>query len=371
MILKKKVSFLIFYFSFTAGISCASGAIERNYSFSGETFKIIEVVKISDIPWGFDFLPDNRIIITTKSGKVLIKSADSLKQIHKFENTLEHGQGGLMDVKIHPDFSTNKLLFFSYILRYGEGIGTVISKATLLEDKVTNTIIFRSNPPGTGGRHFGSRIVLKNGKVFFGVGDRGERGNAQKLDSHLGKILRINEDGTTPSDNPFDSAVWSLGHRNPQGLYYDRDRNTLWEQEHGPRGGDEINVVQKSKNYGWPTITYGKEYWGPSIGPARKTGLEQPVKYFTPSIAPSSLMVYSGKMFRSWKGDLFSTALKFDHLNKLKLNEDNQVVDESRLEIEDRLRHVEEKPETGEIYFSTDSGYIYKIVKDSKDTKPL
>lgn len=366
-----KILFFVFclHFSFIAGISCASGAVEGSYSLSGEKFRIIEVVKISDIPWGFDFLPNNRIIITAKSGKVFIKSGDSLKQIHEFENTLEHGQGGLMDVKVHPNFSANNLLFFSYILRYGGGIGTVISKATLLEDKITNTIIFRANPPGSGGRHFGSRIVLDNGKVFFGVGDRGERDNAQKLDSHLGKILRINEDGTIPSDNPFNSAVWSLGHRNPQGLYYDRDRKIIWEQEHGPKGGDEINIIQKSKNYGWPTITYGKEYWGPSIGPTYKKGLEQPVKYFIPSIAPSSLMVYSGKMFKSWKGTLFSTALRFDHLNILKLNEKNKVVDESRLKIKERLRHVEEKSETGEIYFSTDSGYIYKITKNNEDIK--
>ena len=364
MILKKRDLFLVcLNFCFSPAFA------DKAHEFSGEKFVVKEVAEIRGIPWGFDFLPDGRIIITLKSGKVLIKDGDKLDEIHVFPEAKKYGQGGLMDVKVHPDFSKNKTLFFSYAKEYASGIGTVISKATLENNKLTSKIIFRSNPPGSGGRHFGSRIVLKDGKLFFGIGDRGERKEAQKKKSHLGKILRINEDGSIPPDNPFKSAIWSMGHRNPQGLYYDGERNILWEQEHGPRG-DEINIIKQGKNYGWPTITYGKEYWGPSIGPTHKRGLEQPVKYFTPSIAPSSLMVYSGKLFKNWKGDLFSTALMFDHINKLKLNDKNRVVDEARFEVKGRLRHIEERPtnvgdkKAGEIYFSTDEGFIYKMTKN-------
>ncbi len=357
---------MILLFTFYFNFLYASDLTDKLHSFAGEQFRIIEVAKISGIPWGFDFLSDNKMIITTQSGKVFIKNlnTNTLNQIHKFAGVKRHGQGGLMDVKAHPNFASNKLVFFSYILEYGSGVGTVISKAKLQKNKLDNQIIFRSNPPGTGGRHFGSRIVLRNNKVFFGIGDRGDRKHAQKLNSHLGKILRINEDGSIPSDNPHASAIWSIGHRNPQGLYYDNARSILWEQEHGPRGGDEINQITKAKNYGWPVITYGKEYWGPKIGTTHRAGMEQPVKYFIPSIAPSSLLVYSGKMFKNWEGDLFSAALRFDHINKLKLSNKNKVTSESRFSVEGRIRHLEEKPDTGEIYFSMDSGYIYKIVKN-------
>ena len=329
----------------------------------GERYNIEKVVKLKSIPWGFDFLPENKLIITTQSGSVFIYNlkTKTLNQIYNFKNVDSHGQGGLMDVKVHPDFKKNNLIFFSYILKYQKGIGTVISKAKLAQGKLTNNIIFRSNPPGDGGRHFGSRIVLKDGKVFFSVGDRGDRKKAQKLNSNLGKILRINEDGSIPDDNPFKSKVWSYGHRNPQGLYFDKTINILFSNEHGPRGGDELNIIKKGVNYGWPVITYGKEYWGPSIGTTRKKGMEQPLKYYIPSFAPSSLLIYSGKLFKNWKGHIFQAALKFDYIGKLKLNKQNKPVNETKISVKGRVRHLEEDPNTGEIYFSLDDGNIYKM----------
>ncbi len=220
-------------------------------------------------------------------------------------------------------------------------------------------------------RHFGSRIAFDNeGHVFFTVGDRGERPNGQDLSTHAGSVIRLNQDGTVPKDNPFVKhqnalpEIWSYGHRNPQGLSYDSKNKRLWLIEHGPRGGDEINLILAGKNYGWPVISYGKEYWGPlSVGEATsKEGMEQPVKYYVPSIAPGSLLLYTGSAFPGWQGDLFAGALKLQHLNKIKLSDSGQTVGEERLliSLKERIRSLSQSPE-GWIYLSTDSGKIMRL----------
>ena len=209
--------------------------------------------------------------------------------------------------------------------------------------------------------------------MFFSIGDRGVRPNGQDLSTHAGSVLRLNLDGSVPEDNPFvkrsDSLpeIWSYGHRNPQGLSYDFQYKRLWLIEHGPRGGDEINLIRAGKNYGWPVISYGKEYWGPfSVGEAKaKAGMEQPIKYYVPSIAPGSLLLYTGGAFPEWKGHLFAGALKLQHLNRIQLNSLGQVDGEERLleNLNERIRSVTQSPE-GWIYLSTDSGKIIRLAPE-------
>ena len=224
--------------------------------------------------------------------------------------------------------------------------------------------------------HFGSRIAFDdNGHVYFGIGDRGVRPSAQNLTNHAGSIIRLNLDGSIPKDNPFiknKSAlpeIWSYGHRNPQGLSYDFKHKRLWEIEHGPRGGDEINLIKPAVNYGWPEISYGKEYWGPfAVGEGtHRDDIEQPVKVYIPSIAPGSLMIYSGDTFPKWKENLFSGALKLRHINRIELNEKGEAIKEERLlgSLDERIRALVQSPQ-GRIYFSTDSGKIYRISPKNK-----
>ena len=253
----------------------------------------------------------------------------------------------------------------------GQGVTTLarakLSGASLVEFQdllVTNSATGKNI-------HYGSRIAFdRNGHIFFSTGDRGVRDNAQDLSNHAGSILRINVDGTVPEDNPFVGKsgampeIWSYGHRNPQGLFFDHYNGRLWAIEHGPRGGDELNLILPGRNYGWPVISYGKEYWGPfSVGEGtQKEGMEQPVKYYDPSIAPSSLLLYSGDVFPSWKGNLFAGALALKHLNMIVLDEDGSAIGEERLlvSLKERIRALAESPE-GFIFFSTDSGKIMRI----------
>ncbi len=341
--------------------------------------------------WGFDFLPlprgaDQdlpRLIVTERGGSMYFLSLTNGHQepISGLPQTVEVGQGGLMDVKLHPQFAKNKLVFFSYVARYEGGTGTIVARAKLQGSKLRDIkTLFKSSPPGSSGRHFGCRIVFKNGKVYFAIGDRGDRHKAQDLSYPNGKVYRIYEDGSIPEDNPFVGrelkngrkalpAIWSYGHRNPQGLAVHPHTGQLWEQEHGPRGGDEINLIQKGRNYGWPVITYGKEYWGPSIGTTHKKGMEQPIKFYVPSIAPSSLMIYSGRLFANWKGDFFSTALKNPYISRVVIKNKKKssqvsfkvVKEESILnDFPHRIRHISESP-NGQIIFSTDSGHFYRL----------
>ena len=284
-----------------------------------------------------------------------------------------------------PSSPKTNSCFFSYSARYGGGVGTRIAKARLVGSRLTQLQeLFSALPLGSGGRHFGSRILFgppsagggSSDLLFFGVGDRGDRHKAQKLNFPNGKLFRIKQDGSIPPDNPFVKtegalpAIWSLGHRNPQGMAWDASGH-LWEQEHGPRGGDEINRIAKGKNYGWPVITYGREYWGPKIGDTHRKGMEQPVKHFTPSIAPSSLMIYSGKLFKKWKGDFFSASLKFTHINRLVITQGKVAKEERFLQrsLGERVRHIREAP-SGEIFFSTDRGHLYILRLAPEEVAP-
>lgn len=337
------------------------------------SYRIEKVATLEAILWGFDFFPDGeRMIITEREGRMLIynKRTKKTSVIAGVPDSDQVGQGGLLDVKLHPNFTKNRWLYFSYSKRYDGGVGTIIARGKLNGTNLTGVeTLFKSSPPGDGGRHFGSRIVFKDGYIFFGVGDRGNRDIVQSLNNPNGKVFRIKEDGSIPADNPFANVkdavpgIWSYGHRNPQGMDIHPETGEIWEQEHGPRGGDEINLIKKGLNYGWPKTTYGKEYWGPSIGPNKLAGTEPPVKYYVPSIAPSSLMIYSGKMFPEWKNRFFNAALKAQVINVVKI-ENGKAGNEMNLvgDLNERIRHIEEAP-NGAIYFSTDSGNIYRITK--------
>ncbi len=341
-------------------------------------------------PWGMAFLSNDLALVTEKRGvlSLLDFSNTPVKQtiVEGLPEIMQVGQGGLLDVKVGPISSQNNnfsssptVLYFTYVaastVQGKTDMPTLkLAKAEFDGEELTQwKVLFEANNPQNGTRHFGSRITFdEQGHIFFSMGDRGERENSQDLDKHSGSVFRLNLDGSIPSDNPFvgqDNVrpeIWSYGHRNPQGLMFDKASKQLWSIEHGPRGGDEINLIEKGKNYGWPIISYGREYISNRkvSKTAVKTGMEQPVYYYTPSIAPGSLLVYSGKKIPEWRGALLSGALKLRHLNVVAVDSDNNFVAESRFfeESSERFRHIVESPE-GDIFTTTDSGNIYQIIK--------
>jgi len=239
-----------------------------------------------------------------------------------------------------------------------------ILKETTLE---STEVIFQAKVDSDTTRHFGSRLVFHQGHIFMTIGDRGERAYAQKLNLHQGSILKLTHSGKAAADNPFLKTknalaeIWSYGHRNPQGIDVHPETKELWSCEFGPRGGDELNLIKKGRNYGWPVITYGKEYWGPSIGDTKKTGMEQPIEYWVPSISPSGMVFYTGDKIKSWKNDLFLANLSSTHLRRLRIR-NNKVIEQEKLfeSIDERIRHVRNAAD-GYLYFSTDSGKIFQI----------
>lgn len=346
----------------------------RVISQSNPNFKLELLAQGLGVPWGMAFLNDRELIFTERQGNIRILNLESL-EITTLRGTVEvdaKGQGGMLDVATGPDYTTRDWLYFTYSKSTVSGAVTTLARARRRGNQLSDWQELLVTDSATSGyRHFGSRIAFdQQGHVFFGVGDRGERDSAQNLSSHAGTIMRLRLDGSIPDDNPFlsrDNAlpeIWSYGHRNPQGLLYDNNTGNLWSIEHGPRGGDEINLVVKGANYGWPVISYGKEYWGPvSIGEGtEKPGMEQPVKVYIPSIAPGSLLLYSATAFPQWQGNLFSGALKLRHLNRVSISMDNKAIAEERLlgDLNERIRALAQSPE-GWIYFSTDSGKIIRM----------
>jgi len=343
----------------------------------GMELKVEQVADDLGIPWGMVFLSSDKLLITERSGSILILDLKKHRKT-KLKNTpdvMVDGQGGMLDVALSPDYKISGWIYFTYVKEVSNEGVTVLARAKLN----TNNYIFKnwqellvSKSRTDEGYHFGSRIAFDNkGHVFFGIGDRGQRPNAQDLSNHAGSIIRLNLDGSIPKDNPFINKestlpeIWSYGHRNPQGLVYDFKYKRLWEIEHGPRGGDEINLIVAGANYGWPVISYGKEYSSPfAVGEGtHRDGMEQPIKVYIPSIAPGSLIMYSGDALSKWKGNLFSGALKLRHINRIILNSKGQAIREERLleTLDERIRALVQSPE-GWIYFSTDSGKIFRIL---------
>ncbi|WP_426227284.1 PQQ-dependent sugar dehydrogenase [Pararhizobium sp. DWP3-4] len=320
-----------------------------------------------DNPWSVEVLPDGAYIVTELGGTLrIISGGKASAPISGVPEVARQGQGGLLDVALDPGFSTNRTLFLALAAADGSGYGTAIVRAVLSKDGKSLTQVqelFRMNRFTGKGQHFGSRIaVAADGSLFFGIGDRGEGDRAQDMRDHAGAILHIQPDGSVPADNPYKDGkaglaeLWSKGHRNPQGITTDPANGQLLTVEHGARGGDEINMPAPGKNYGWPVITFGKDYSGVKIGVGQAAdGYEQPLHYWDPSIAPGAIDVYRGAMFPQWNGNLLVTALKSELLARLERDESGAVVAEERLFEGEfgRIRDVKVAPD-GSILMLTD-----------------
>lgn len=341
------------------------------------------------VPWAMAFISDNDLLVSERSGVLkrvrFLGNKTQIEEVKGLPQIMSVGQGGLLDVRVAPEVVNSEaihskempIIYFTYVATSSlvgkKNLPTLkLARAKLDGAQLINVEeLFEANHPQRGGRHFGSRIAFDGkGHVFFSMGDRGERENSQKLSHHAGSIFRLYLDGSIPTDNPFISKqgampeIWSYGHRNPQGLMFDAKKRFLWSIEHGPRGGDEINLIARGENYGWPVISYGREYVSnlKVSASAFKEGMQQPIHYFTPSIAPGSLLVYSGKKFAHLEGALLSGALKLRHLNIVMLDQEKKFSSENRLfeKRSFRVRSVAENP-SGDVFISTDSGDIFQL----------
>ena len=326
------------------------------------------------VPWGMTLLPDSSMLITQREGilsKLDLKSGQ-LININGLPQIKVKGQGGLFDIALSPNYPTTGWIYISYSKDIAGQGATTLSRAKLTDHKLVDwqDILITQSTTKTN-YHYGGRISFDHkGHVFLTVGDRGIRPNAQNLNNHAGSILRINLDGTVPYDNPYINTpdalneIWSYGHRNPQGLFFNKQTQQLWAIEHGPRGGDEINLIQAGFNYGWPIISHGREYNKdlPVGQAATLQGMEQAIKVYVPSIAPSGLIQYSGKEIPQWKDNLLAGSLKLRHLNRIVLDNDNSAIDEIRSlrQVNGRIRNIIEDT-NGIIYISTDDGRILKV----------
>ncbi|WP_228852159.1 PQQ-dependent sugar dehydrogenase [Aegicerativicinus sediminis] len=334
-----------------------------------------KVVSDLQIPWGFVFLPDNSMLITEKDGRLIHFKDGQKTEVSGVPEVYQRGQGGLLDIYLHPNFNTNKLLYITYSSSEGEGEGgnTALMQAKFNNNALTEQkVLYKATPNTTKGQHFGSRIVFdKDGYLYFTIGERGNRDeNPQDITRDGGKVYRLMEDGTIPTDNPFyndanaKKAIYSYGHRNPQGMVVNPTTGKVWVHEHGPQGGDEINIVKPGANYGWPVITYGINYNGTKItDQTSKEGMEQPIHYWVPSIAPSGMVFITSDKYPGWKGDLLVGSLKFQYVAHCKIEGDKVVSEEKLLDLIGRVRSIEQGPD-GYIYVGVENVGIVKIVPE-------
>ena len=336
-----------------------------------------EVVTDSiDIPWGLTFLSNNELLVTEKAG-ILYRVLDGVKtEVQGLPPVYVRGQGGLLDIAIAPNYQETGIIYFTTSSPLGEDKGghTALYSAQLEGNQLVNTkLLYKGDYNTKKGQHWGSRISFDHqGHLYFSIGDRGNREvNPQDITRDGGKIYRLNLDGSIPTDNPFvdndnnRKAIYSYGHRNPQGMITHPESGKIWVHEHGPRGGDEINVIEAGKNYGWPIITYGINYSGtPITDITKKEGLEQPLYYWLPSIAPSGMAFSTSDIYPNWKGDLFVGSLKFEYLERLEIKNNQVIKREKVLDSIGRVRNVEEGPD-GYLYVGVEGKGILKIVPKS------
>jgi glucose/arabinose dehydrogenase len=357
--------------------SATAGAQE--FKTENGQIRVVSVASGLEHPWGLAFLPDGRMLVTERPGRLRIIGPDgALSQpAEGVPAVYETGQGGLLDVALDPKFTDNRLVYLSYSEPDGTLAGTAVARGKLVEGeggpaRLENVqVIFRQQPKVKGPNHWGSRLVFApDGTLFVTLGERFQRDRSQNLNEHLGKLVRIDPDGSVPTDNPFVARdgvrpeIFSFGHRNIQGAALHPQTQRLWVVDHGARGGDEINVPEAGKNYGWPIVTFGRDYSGLKIGEGTsKPGLELPIYYWDPSIAPSGMTFYTGDRFPAWKGDLFVGALAGQLLARLELD-GTRVVHEERLleDLGERIRDVRQGPD-GLLYLLTDSseGRVLRI----------
>ena len=325
-----------------------------------------------EVPWGMVFMPNGSLLYTEKEGKLIRFQFGKKHEISGLPETYVRGQGGLMGIALHPDFEQNKRIYFSMATANADKSGgnTALYSATLLGNSLQDVqLLYKAVPDTKKGVHFGSRIVFDAaGYLYFSIGDRGQRDvNPQDITRDNGKIYRLNDDGSIPADNPFvgvanaKEAIFSYGHRNPQGLVIHPETGAVWEHEHGPKGGDEINIIEPGKNYGWPKITYGKNYSGTSITKKRSLpGMEQPFYYWVPSIAASGMAFVTGNKYPDWKGDLLVGSLKKTYLERLHIRNNKVVAREKIADGIGRVRDVIVGP-YGFIYLAVEFEGIYRL----------
>ncbi|MFV0334005.1 MAG: PQQ-dependent sugar dehydrogenase [Tropicimonas sp.] len=342
----------------------------------------LDVTLIADglrTPWALAFLPDGGFLISERAGTLLRFAADggSRTKIAGLPEVRSAGQGGLLDVLVPRDFAQSRQVYLSYSRPQAHGAGTAVGVGRLSADGARLEdfrVIFEMAPGSSGGRHFGSRLVeAPDGTLFATIGERGDRPAAQDLSRVHGSVVRIARDGSVPGDNPFAgrdgtrAEIWSFGHRNAQGAALDGE-GRLWVTEHGARGGDEVNLIRRGANYGWPVISYGRHYSGAKIGEGTaREGMAQPAWYWDPSIAPSGLAILSDGLFDGWQGDFLAGSLKFDLISRLERQGD-ALVEAERLEWPEtaRVRDIREAPDGAIWFLSEDRGAIYRIAPAGK-----
>ncbi len=350
---------------------------QNQFSTEDYSLTVVKLFDNLDNPWGFDYLPDGRVLLSEKPGKVwILDLAKKTKKELAFSQAVKDtGQGGLMDVLVHPRFSKKTPYVYFTFTRAEKGFmggsGTALVRYNFINDKLVNKkILFIGKPFTSSGRHFGSRVRMdKNDFLYLSLGDRGNRPSAQNLENHYGSIIRLNQDGSIPKDNPFAKGsknlpeIYTYGHRNPQGMAIHPKTGAIWTGEHGAKGGDEINLIQSGKNYGWPVISYGKHYTGFKIGEGtHKKGMEQPLFYWDPSIAPAGMTFYNGKLFPKWNNNLFVSSLKFGFISRLTTSH-NTITKEERILKNgfQRIRDIKQSPKDS-LMFITDAGGFYEIL---------
>jgi glucose/arabinose dehydrogenase len=339
-----------------------------------QSFRVEEVITGLRSPWGLAFLPNGDMLVTDKFGTLYRHNQkDGLQEITGVPEVVSRGQGGLMDVELHPDFEKNNWIYLTFSKKgSGNTATTAVMRAKLKGNKLEKEeIIFEALPYLSTRHHYGSRLEFdKDGYLFVSVGDRGRRNdNPQYLDNFCGKIHRLHDDGSIPKDNPFVNdkkaigSIYSYGHRNPQGLALHPESGRIWAHEHGPRGGDELNLIQKGENFGWPIISYGINYNGTTFTEeTKKEGMLQPKKYWVPSIAPCGMTFVNSDRYPNWKNDLLVGSLRFEYIARIEMDGEEVVEEESLLKNIGRIRDIQVSPD-GYIYFSKENpGVVYKLV---------
>lgn len=326
--------------------------------------KVVKLYEDLSNPWGMAWLPDGRMLVTERSGEILVFKNDKFtgEKLTGVPEVFAQGQGGLLDIQLHPAYAQNGWIYITYSKPMTGGASTVVTRFKLRGNEVINKEdIFIAKPAIPADYHFGSRIVFdKAGFLFVSVGERGTQPKVQELTNDHGKVHRIYDDGRIPTDNPFvgtagaSKSIWTLGHRNPQGMVYDAASDRVWAVEHGPKGGDELNLIEKGKNYGWPKTSYGINYDGSVLTPNKELpGIANPVRYWVPSIGPCGMALVTSNRYAGWQGNLMIGALAFRHVARVQMDGTKYVAEQKLLQDIGRVRHVAQSPD----------GYIYVLTE--------
>lgn len=382
--MKKSLFFLLTLSISLLTVSCQSSSGENEAAATGgdsTTTDTVQTKVTAQIlytelknPWGMAWLPDGRLLVTERSGEILIFENDKYtgQKLSGVPQVVNKGQGGLMDIKVHPDFAANKWIYITYSKPMGgKNATTAVMRFQLQGNELTNKQdVFVAKPAINADFHFGSRVVFdKGGIMYVSVGERGTMDKVQELNNDHGKVHRLFDDGRVPEDNPYrgtngaSPSIWSYGHRNPQGMVYDTENNLLWVVEHGPKGGDELNLIEKGKNYGWPKTSYGINYDGSTLTEHKEMeGIQNPVRYWVPSIAPCGMTQVTSNRYPGWKGNLLVGALAFKHIARVQMNGANFGKEEKLLQDIGRVRAVAQSPD-GFIYAVTEGpGQLVKLM---------